>query len=100
MIKLRGINVYPTAVGEHLAGLSETNGEYLCRVTRTDGRDTMTVLVEWTAAIDDDATRKVRSHLRTALGVDVQIELMPPGATADATELNRRQKPIRLLDAR
>ncbi|PYM14418.1 MAG: hypothetical protein DMD81_18050 [Candidatus Rokuibacteriota bacterium] len=35
MIKLRGINVYPTAIGEMLQGPPGVTGEYLCRVARS-----------------------------------------------------------------
>ena len=32
MVKLRGINVYPTSVGAHLSVFAECNGEYICRL--------------------------------------------------------------------
>jgi hypothetical protein len=38
--------------------------------------------------------------LRRRLGVEVGIELVGPEETAPLTEINRRQKPIRLIDER
>ena len=38
--------------------------------------------------------------LRRGLGVEVSVMLCPPGGTADATQVDTRQKPIRLIDER
>jgi phenylacetate-CoA ligase len=38
--------------------------------------------------------------LRRGLGVDVGVALCPPGGTAAATQIDSRQKPIRLIDER
>ncbi len=100
MVKLRGINVYPQGIGallaEDFAGLT---GEFLCKVTRRDGRDEMTVLVEVTEPDAADADAFAR-HLRARLGVEVAVEIAVPGALAPLTGIESRQKPIRLIDAR
>lgn len=102
MVKLRGINVYPVALGGILDGLPETTGEFVCRVDRVGTRDEMTVLVEVRAAGADrpalaDACREL---LRRKVGVEIAVELVDPGATATLTEIHRRQKPVRLIDNR
>ena len=100
MVKLRGINLYPTGIGalieERATGFT---GEYICRVTRTDGREEMTVLIE-VAAPDDGLKPALVDHLRSRLGVEVGVELAGPGDLATLTEIETRQKPIRLLDLR
>lgn len=102
MVKLRGINVYPTAIGPLLAQDPATAGEYVCRVTRDGSRDEMTVVVELRAgeARDAAAEERLRALLRRNLGVDVRVELAPPGGTAPLTQIEARQKPIRLIDER
>jgi phenylacetate-CoA ligase len=104
MVKLRGINVYPTAIGGMLGTFPEATGEYVCRVF-TDGegstaRDSMEVLVEWRAPADAASTETVAAHLRTRLGVAVRVRLVGAGETAALSEVDRRQKPRRLLDER
>ena len=42
----------------------------------------------------------LRALLRERLGVDVEVALVPPGGTAAATQIDTRQKPIRLVDER
>ena len=102
MVKLRGINVYPTAVGSVLAGHTATTGEFVCRLQRAAGRDQMTVLVEVTdSALGDPAVApSLAALLRQTLGVEVAVEAVGPGETAALTEIERRQKPLRLLDER
>ena len=38
--------------------------------------------------------------LRRGLGVEVEVALCEPGGTAAATEIDKRQKPLRLIDER
>jgi phenylacetate-CoA ligase len=103
MVKLRGINVYPSAVGSLLAAeRSDYAGEFLCELTRESGRDEMTVWAELRAGIVADAARTEswQSLLRSRLGVDLLVRLVAPGALADRTGVESRQKPIRLIDRR
>jgi phenylacetate-CoA ligase len=100
MVKLRGINVFPQAVGPILAEVAEFAGEYVCRVVRDDkGRDDMIVVAEVSRA-DESTEVRLREVLKRRLGIEVSVELAKPGATAPLTQVDVRQKPIRLIDAR
>ncbi|MDA0225921.1 MAG: phenylacetate--CoA ligase family protein [Proteobacteria bacterium] len=104
MLKLRGVNVHPAALGAMIAGIVGVRGEYYCRVERRGSRDEMTVVVETGTALVGDArdalVAAVRTRLRERLNVDVAVEPVAPGTTADITGVERRQKPIRLVDLR
>lgn len=102
MVKLRGINVYPVALGGILQALPAVTGEFVCRVDREGVRDEMTVLVEVRAPAGERPAlaASCRELLRRKVGIDIRVELVDPGATAPLTELERRQKPIRLIDNR
>src|SRR5262245_23991663 len=101
MIKLRGINVYPTAIGIHLAEHPAPTGEFVCRAERRGARDELTVVVEVRAGAEQrDLGEELKALLRQKLGVEVGVELVAPGATAALTEIDARQKPIRLIDRR
>ncbi|MCB1740824.1 MAG: phenylacetate--CoA ligase family protein [Gammaproteobacteria bacterium] len=101
MVKLRGVNVYPTSIATWLGQVTHCTGEYVCRVRREDGRESMQIDIETTLDLPDaDAAGKLRERLRAGLGVDVQVHLVAPGATAPYTQLEQRQKPIRLIDER
>jgi phenylacetate-CoA ligase len=100
MIKLRGVNVYPTAIGVHLEGHARATGEFVCKVHRVDHRDEMTVVVEVDRPDAPGLAQEFRELLRQKLGVETGIELVGPGETAALTQIEARQKPIRLIDER
>jgi phenylacetate-CoA ligase len=100
MVKLRGINVYPTAIAGLLDTWPKATGEYLCRVQRNGAIDEMTVQVEWAGEAGEAETADVANTLREALGVRIHVELCAPGSTAMLTEIETRQKPRRLRDER
>ncbi len=97
MVKLRGINLFPHAIGALIENRADLTGEYICHLARTDGRDAMTVTIESRGGSD---VAQLAALLRQGLGVEVDVALCPPGGTAAATQIDSRQKPIRLVDER
>jgi phenylacetate-CoA ligase len=99
MVKLKGINVFPHAIGALIENRPELTGEYICRVRRdARGVDAMTVELEHREPHSNAAG--LAALLRQGLGVEVAVMLVPPGATAAATQIDVRQKPLRLIDER
>jgi len=100
MVKLRGINIYPTGIGAILTeNFAELLSEYFCEVTRVDGREEMTVRIETRGATEADCG-PYEALLRVRLGVEIGVALAAPGALAPLTQIEVRQKPIRLIDKR
>jgi phenylacetate-CoA ligase len=99
MVKLRGINLFPHAIAALIENRADLTGEYVCTVERdaTSQRDDMTVLIESRGGTDKAALADV---LRRGLGVEVIVELCEPSGTAALTQIDVRQKPIRLIDRR
>jgi phenylacetate-CoA ligase len=98
MVKLRGINVFPHAIGALVENRPDLTGEYVCRVSRDErGRDEMLVILESRGGTDE---AELAALLRRGLGVEVAVRLVEPGDTAADTQIDVRQKPIRLIDER
>ncbi len=98
MVKLRGINLFPHAIAALIENRPELTGEYVCNLRRdAAGRDDMVVTIESRETTGGEALAEV---LRRGLGVEVAVALCPPGGTAAATQIDTRQKPIRLIDER
>ena len=97
MVKLRGINLFPHAIASLIENRSDLTGEYVCHLRRTEGRDDMIVTIESRGGTEQTA---LAALLRRGLGVDVGVTLCDPGGTAAATQIDSRQKPIRLVDER
>ena len=100
MVKLRGINVFPQAIGPILEGVDGFGGEFVCRCVRdAAGRDEMIVEAE-TGAASGALREAMQGVLKRTLGIDVAVRLMPLGSLAGVTQTETRQKPIRLVDER
>jgi phenylacetate-CoA ligase len=99
MVKLRGINLFPHAIASLIENRPDLTGEYVCRLTRDPAtqRDDMCVILESRGGSD---AAQLAVLLRQGLGVEVVTQLVAPGDTAALTQIDVRQKPIRLLDER
>lgn len=98
MVKLRGINVFPHAIAALIEDRADLTGEYVCHMRRdTTGRDSMEVTLESRGGSDG---AELAEMLRRGLGVEVGVVVCPPGGTAAVTQVDVRQKPLRLIDER
>ena len=98
MVKLRGINVFPHAIGAIIENRPDLTGEYICHLSRdSHQRDSMRVTIESKGGTDASELGEI---LARGLGVEVEIALVEPGGTAGVTEIDTRQKPLRLIDER
>jgi len=103
MVKLRGINIFPQALGPIMDTRADFAGEFLCVVTRDlNLRDEMCVLIETRASVSErpGLTETYRHLLKERLGVSVAVELKSQGELSPLTGIESRQKPIRLIDQR
>jgi phenylacetate-CoA ligase len=104
MVKLRGVNVFPEAVGALVAENRQTSGEYVCMVERTGeaGREEMTVLIEARDPLVDKAAlqRTLAGRFKEALGVKLLVEVVDSGRLDAMTGLSRTSKVTRLIDKR
>jgi len=85
MLIIRGVNVFPSQVETVLLGLGETSPHYQLIIDREDNLDTLTVLVEVTAAMFSDEVRrletlerKIQDALSSVLGVSAKVRLVAP----------------------
>lgn len=104
MVKLRGVNVFPEAVGAIVGGDARANGEFVCIVERvgTDLHDEMTVLVE---TAEDGAGRTgletaLATRFRESLGVKLLVKAVGKGETDPYTGLSKTSKIKRVVDRR
>lgn len=103
MVKLRGVNVFPEAIGALVSQEARCNGEYVCILEReADGRDEMTVLAE----VGDDSVAKpglaaeLGNRFKESLGVKLKVEIVARGELDKLTGLTQTSKIRRLIDRR
>lgn len=104
MVKLRGTNIFPEAIGALVAEDSRANGEYLCVVERdpASGRDEMTVRVEAKQLEKDGPALEaaLSRRFKEALGVKLAVEVVQDGTLDQWTGLSSNSKVRRLIDNR
>ena len=104
MVKIRGVNVFPEAVGACVAEFSQSNGEYVCVVDRTSalGREEMTVMVEAadSSVAKSDLAAALSGRLHDALGVSFKVEVVGKGELSRFTGIDEVMKVRRLIDRR
>jgi phenylacetate-CoA ligase len=104
MIKLRGVNVFPEAIGAAVVEDKRTNGEFFCIVERVGeaGVDRMEVKVEVTDAAADsaDVARDLERRLKEVLGVKVSVTTAGRGELDSLTGTSQTSKIKRVLDRR
>ncbi|XBQ16655.1 MAG: AMP-binding protein [Oceanicaulis sp.] len=100
MVKIRGINIFPQAMGPLLEEHPAFAGDFICKAVRDEtGRDEFTVHAE--VKEQSEAVREaLAGGLKKALGIEVGVVLAAPGELAALTQTEVRQKPIRLIDER
>jgi phenylacetate-CoA ligase len=101
MVKIRGLNIFPQALGPLLEEEPSFAGEFICRAERDNAdRDELIVCIETKGDRSAEEAQRYREHLKRKLGLECLVELSPPGGLADLTQTETRQKPIRLIDKR
>ena len=103
MVKLRGVNVFPEAIGALVVQDERTNGEHFIFVDRIGEaqKDEMTVLVEVPSESFGPAVKlDLERRLKEALGVRMTVEIHPKGALDQYTGSSQTTKIKRLRDRR
>ena len=84
MMIVRGVNVFPSQIEEHLLAIEGLTPHYLCVLTRPGRMDELTVQVE-AAGAGDEASRaamaaQLRSRVKDHVGVTIAVEVLAPHA--------------------
>jgi phenylacetate-CoA ligase len=102
-VKLRGVNVFPEAIGAIVSTNVHCNGEYVCVLEgAADRQEDMTVLVETQdESVPKDALEnQLAARLKEALGVKVKVKTVGAGELDHLTGLSTTSKVKRLIDKR
>ena len=101
MIKLRGTNVFPEAVGALLAEQPQVNGEYVCIVEDSgeNQEEKMTVKFEVQASASNVAQieKEFALRLKESLGVKLLVQAVEVGSLDPLTCLSSQSKIKRLI---
>lgn len=100
MLKIRGVNVFPSQIEEIILSFSELGPHYEIIVERENYSDKLTIRVELTKSTDSFAeldllTTKIRAKLRVILGLDAKVKLESPNTLQRFEGKAKRIKDLR-----
>ena len=102
MVKLRGVNVWPEAIGELAMAVDGVAPDWFVRAVRRDGRDELIVSVvsERDASAFPVIVEALEQRLKDRLGVRIAAEVVAPGALDAWTGVDVSPKLRRFRDER
>jgi phenylacetate-CoA ligase len=102
MIKLRGVNVWPEALGRIAAEQPGLSPDYFVRAVREGNRDELVLHATSERPQAEFAAlgASLEAVLREKLGVKIAVKVERPGALDEWTGLNRSPKLKRFRDER
>ena len=107
MVKLRGVNVWPEALGQIIAGHEGITHEYFCYVESVESegrraREEMTIMVERADGSVDapQLSSSIASLLKQKTGVAIRVEIVERDSLRELTGHGHRAKLRRFEDRR
>ncbi len=96
MMKIKGVNVFPSQIEEILGEFKEVSSEYQVRISHLDGKDTMRIYVETTGDIDfDDLMKRIAERIKSRIGFTpivkaVEVGVLPRSMKKTARVIDER----------
>ncbi|MBO7187727.1 MAG: phenylacetate--CoA ligase, partial [Clostridia bacterium] len=100
MLKIRGVNVFPSQIEEVILSIEELGPHYEIIVEREGYNDKLTVRVELNTVTDsfselEKISLKVRNKLKIMLGLDAKVKLESPNTLQRFEGKAKRVKDLR-----
>lgn len=96
MMKIKGVNVFPSQIEEVLGGFEEISSEYQIRISHLDGKDTMRIYVETTGDVNfDNLSGRIAEKVKSKIGFTPIVKVVEVGVLPRSTK-----KTARVIDER
>ena len=91
MMKIKGVNVFPSQIEEVLKTFPELSSEYQIRISHLEGRDTMRIYVETTGEYDFDAlSKQVAERVKSKIGFTPIVKVVELGLLPRSEKKTKR----------
>lgn len=96
MMKIKGVNVFPSQIEEVIGTFEEFSSEYQIRISHLDGKDTMRIYVEATGDHDwAELSNKLAEKIKSRIGFTPLVKIVEIGMLPRSTK-----KTARVIDER
>jgi len=91
MMKIKGVNVFPSQIEEVLKTFPELSSEYQIRISHLEGRDTMRIYVETTGEYDFDAlSKQIAEKVKSKIGFTPIVKVVELGLLPRSEKKTKR----------
>ncbi len=91
MIKIKGVNVFPSQIEEVLREFPEVSSEYQIRISHLDGRDTLRIYVETNGTVDFmDLSRRIAGLVKSRIGFTPLVKVVELGVLPRSEKKSKR----------
>lgn len=96
MIKIKGVNVFPSQIEEILGTFPEISSEYQIRISHLDGKDTMRIYVETNGSVDfNELAGRIKDKVKSKIGFTPIVKVVEIGLLPRS-----EKKTVRVIDER
>ena len=91
MMKIKGVNVFPSQIEEVLRQFPEISSEYQIRISHLDGKDTMRIYVETDGTVDFmDLSRRIAGLVKSRIGFTPLVKVVELGVLPRSEKKSKR----------
>ncbi len=91
MMKIKGVNVFPSQIEEVLGTFPEISSEYQIRISHLDGKDTMRIYVETTGNVNfNDLSKRIAEKVKSRIGFTPIVKVVEIGLLPRSTKKTQR----------
>lgn len=91
MIKIKGVNVFPSQIEEVLKEFPEVSSEYQIRISHLDGKDTMRIYVETNGSVDFlDLSKQIATTVKSRIGFTPLVKVVELGLLPRSEKKSKR----------
>ena len=91
MMKIKGVNVFPSQIEEILRAFPEVSSEYQIRISHLDGKDTMRIYVETNGSVDfQDLAERIAAKIKSAIGFTPLVKVVENGLLPRSEKKTKR----------
>ncbi len=91
MMKIKGVNVFPSQIEEILQAFPEVSSEYQIRISHLDGKDTMRIYVETNGSVDfADLANRIAAKVKSVIGFTPLVKVVENGLLPRSEKKTKR----------
>ena len=91
MMKIKGVNVFPSQIEEILQSFPEASSEYQIRISHLDGKDTMRIYVETDGTVNfQDLANRIAVKVKSAIGFTPIVKVVENGLLPRSEKKTKR----------